>query len=46
MEPLKLEQILNNIPGVVCNGIFAQRYADMLLLGTPNEVKKITHSSP
>lgn len=34
MEPLKLERILNNIPGVVCNGIFAERTADQLLIST------------
>lgn len=34
MDPLKLEQTLNNIPGVVCNGIFADRPADQLLIST------------
>lgn len=34
MEPLKLERALNNIPGVVCNGIFADRPADQLLIST------------
>lgn len=33
-EPLKLEQEINNIPGVVTNGIFALRPADVLLLGS------------
>jgi len=42
MEPAKLEQDLNNIPGVVTNGLFALRPADVLLLGTPEGVKKIT----
>lgn len=32
-EPIKLEQSLNNIPGVVCNGIFAERTADLVLIG-------------
>ena len=36
LEPLKFEQQLNNIPGVVTNGIFALRPADLLLLGTEN----------
>ncbi|NNJ93571.1 MAG: ribose-5-phosphate isomerase RpiA [Halobacteria archaeon] len=42
MEPAKLEQDLNNIPGVVTNGLFALRPADVLLLGTEDGVKKIT----
>jgi ribose 5-phosphate isomerase A len=42
MEPAKLEQELNNIPGVVTNGLFALRPADVLLLGTEEGVKKIT----
>ena len=32
-DPLQLEQQINNIVGVVCNGIFAQRAADMVLVG-------------
>jgi len=42
MEPARLEQELNNIPGVVTNGLFALRPADVLLLGTAEGVKKIT----
>ncbi|MDH3981178.1 MAG: ribose-5-phosphate isomerase RpiA [Gammaproteobacteria bacterium] len=42
MEPAKLEQELNNIPGVVTNGLFALRPADVLLLGSEDGVKKIT----
>ena len=42
MEPAKLEQTLNNIPGVVTNGLFALRPADVLLLGTEDGVKKLT----
>lgn len=38
MEPVKLEQILNNITGVVTNGLFAMRPADVVLVGTPNGV--------
>ena len=41
MEPTKLEQILNNLPGVVTNGLFALRPADVLLLGTKDGVRKI-----
>jgi ribose 5-phosphate isomerase A len=42
MEPVKLEQELNNITGVVTNGLFAMRPADVLLLGTPEGVKTLT----
>jgi ribose 5-phosphate isomerase A len=42
MEPIKLEKALNNIAGVVSNGLFALRPADVLLLGTPEGVEKIT----
>lgn len=41
LEPIQLERNLNNITGVVCNGLFAIRAADLLLLGTSNGVKKI-----
>ncbi len=39
-DPVALEAALNQIVGVVTNGLFAQRGADVLLLGTPTEVKK------
>jgi ribose 5-phosphate isomerase A len=42
MEPIKLEQQINNIPGVVTVGLFAQRPADILILGTPDGAKSIT----
>lgn len=38
----KLEAELNNIPGVVTNGIFALRPADVLILGTPAGVRTLT----
>ncbi len=34
MEPIKLETELNQIAGVVTNGLFAQRGADVLILGS------------
>jgi ribose 5-phosphate isomerase A len=34
MEPIALEKALNNIVGVVTNGLFAMRPADVLLLGS------------
>ena len=42
MEPVKLEQQLNNIVGVVTNGLFAMRTADILLLGSQHGIKAIT----
>jgi len=39
MEPTNLEQDLNNITGVVTNGLFALRPADVLVLGTEDGVK-------
>ncbi len=42
MEPVRLEEELNNIPGVVTVGIFARRPADVLLLGTREGVKTLT----
>lgn len=41
MQPVKLEQTLNQLTGVVTNGLFAQRPADILLLGTPTAVRII-----
>ena len=38
-EPIKLESQLNNIVGVVCCGLFANRPADMLLIGTTTGVQ-------
>ena len=40
-EPIKLERTLNNIPGVVCNGLFADRTADKVLVGTKGGIKII-----
>jgi ribose 5-phosphate isomerase A len=42
MEPVTLEEDLNNIPGIVTVGLFARRPADVLLLGTEDGVKKLT----
>ena len=38
-QPVELETELNQIPGVVTNGIFACRPADVLLLGTASGVQ-------
>lgn len=40
LEPIAIEQKLNNIVGIVTNGIFAMRPADVLLLATPNGVTR------
>ena len=40
-EPKTLEAKINNITGVVTNGLFANRGADVLLLGEPEGVKTI-----
>ena len=40
-NPAELEAALNHITGVVTNGLFARRGADMLLLGTPSGVEII-----
>jgi len=42
MDPVKMENELNNIPGVVTVGLFAIRPADVLLLGTANGVRTLT----
>jgi len=38
LEPIKTEQLINDIPGVVTNGLFAIRPADLLLLGASDGV--------
>jgi ribose 5-phosphate isomerase A len=39
VDPPRLEAELNNIVGVVTNGLFARRAADLLLLGGPEGVR-------
>ena len=41
MNPVELETRLNNIAGMVTNGLFARRPADVLLLGTADGVQTI-----
>jgi len=41
-QPLAMEQKINNITGVVTNGLFALRPADVLLLGTGSGVRTLT----
>jgi len=40
-DPVGLENAINGIVGVVTNGLFAARPADLLLLGTPQGVETI-----
>jgi len=39
LKPVELEQELNKLAGVVTNGLFAQRPADVLLIASANGVK-------
>ncbi len=41
LNPRQLESDLNQITGVVCNGLFANRPADRLILGTGSGVKTL-----
>ena len=38
-EPLNLEKTLNNIPGIVTNGLFAINHAHILLCANDNEIE-------
>jgi len=40
-DPVALETAINNITGVVTNGLFARRGADVLLLGTTSGVRTL-----
>jgi ribose 5-phosphate isomerase A len=44
VDPFTLETDINQITGVVTNGLFAKRRADVLLIGTDNGVETLTHS--
>ncbi|HYQ94315.1 MAG TPA: ribose-5-phosphate isomerase RpiA [Burkholderiales bacterium] len=41
LDPVEMETAVNNIAGVVTNGLFARRGADVLLLGTKTGVRTI-----
>lgn len=41
-SPIALEEKLNNLVGVVTNGLFAARSADVVLMGTENGVEVLT----
>jgi len=38
MEPIKMEQTINNITGVVAVGLFAMRQADICLVSDGEEI--------
>ena len=42
LNPVEMETTINNITGVVTNGLFARRGANVLLLGTKSGVKTLT----
>lgn len=46
LDPPAMEAELNNIVGVVTNGIFARRPADVLLLAEPSGVRTLNPSRP
>jgi ribose 5-phosphate isomerase A len=43
-NPIQLESEINQIPGVVCNGLFARRKANVLLIGEAAGVRRQTYS--
>ncbi len=43
-DPVALETELDHLVGVVTNGLFARRGADVLLLGTPGGVRTLTRA--
>ena len=42
LEPMQLEQSINNITGVLCNGLFARRGADILLIADADGVRTLS----
>jgi ribose 5-phosphate isomerase A len=44
LNPVEMETNINNITGVVTNGLFARRGADVLLLGTGSGVRTLSRS--
>ncbi|OGT34078.1 MAG: ribose 5-phosphate isomerase A [Gammaproteobacteria bacterium RIFCSPHIGHO2_02_FULL_39_13] len=41
-KPIQAEEMLNNITGVVCNGIFAKRPADKILVADHNGIREMS----
>lgn len=42
LDPVKMESEIDHIAGVVCNGIFARRPADLLIIGTETGVTTLS----
>jgi ribose 5-phosphate isomerase A len=42
LDPVAIEEGLDHVAGVVTNGLFARRGADVLLLGTPEGVEQLS----
>ena len=40
VDPVTMEQKINDLAGVVCNGLFALRPADVVLMATPSGVER------
>ncbi len=40
VDPVSFESEINQIPGVICNGLFARRKADVLLIGESQGVRR------
>jgi ribose 5-phosphate isomerase A len=40
VDPVSMEQKINDLAGVVCNGLFALRPANVVLMATPNGVEQ------
>ena len=40
VDPVGVEKRLNNLPGVVTNGLFAIRPADLVLMASPSGVQQ------
>jgi ribose 5-phosphate isomerase A len=45
LEPMETESVLDGIAGVVTNGLFARRGADVLVLATAREVRTLVRES-
>jgi len=42
VDPVSVEKALNNLPGVVTNGLWALRPADVVLMATASGVREIS----
>ena len=42
LDPVQLEATINNIPGVVCNGLFAKRRADQIIVANESGIQVLS----